>query len=118
VLMAFIMAVSSPIWFDWASPGTLIAWFLSSSGPYQIPLPQHMFFFLLLKHAPSVKTCTRGCLSCILGSWWRLAGSFDSFVGSVKILKHSCYAPGWVQDVETHYFIKVARTTTGSLSWR
>ena len=36
-----------------------------------------------------MKTSISWCLAFIPGSWYLLAGSFDIFVGSVKILKHS-----------------------------
>ena len=91
--IAVITATSSPIWLDWGSPRTLIVWFLLSSKLYQIPLLHCASFFPLLKHALSVQTFSRGCLSWVLGSCWCLAGLFDILVGSVNILKHSARSP-------------------------
>ncbi len=46
--IASMTATSSPTWFDWDSPGTLITWFFLSSGLYHIPLPLCTFIFPLL----------------------------------------------------------------------
>ena len=89
MLITAMIATSSPTWFDWDGPGTFMALFCSSAGPNQIPLPLCAFSFPLLKHAPSVKIVTCGCLSWVLGSWCRLAGLCDIFSGFGNILKHS-----------------------------
>ena len=54
--IAVIVAVSSPIWFDWCSPGTRIARFLWSFCPNHTPAPHLAFLLPLLKQAPSVYT--------------------------------------------------------------
>ena len=51
---ALSIAVSSPIWLDWDSPGTLIALFPGLLSFIQIPLPHLALALPLLVHDPSV----------------------------------------------------------------
>src|SRR5258708_5173683 len=85
--MATIVVASSPIWFDWAGPGTLKARFHGSLWPNHMPLLHFAFIFLLLVHALLVNTLVFWCLLSASFLWcW--AGNFDIFSGSVKIWKH------------------------------
>lgn len=51
---AAIIATSSPTWFDWATPGTLMARFLGFLCPNHTPLLLQAFCFPLFMHALSV----------------------------------------------------------------
>jgi hypothetical protein len=88
-LMAVIIAMISPIWFNCIFLGTFIAWFLSLSRLNHTLLPLCTSSLLLLKQALLVKIFTIGYLSCVLGFWSHLAGLLDILSGFVKILKHS-----------------------------
>jgi hypothetical protein len=89
VWIANIVAVSSPIWFDWFLPGILIARFLGSLSPNQIPAPHFAFSLPLLKHAPSVYTSTVSCRWLVPAIIVRFAGFLGVLPGSVKTRKHS-----------------------------
>ena len=82
-------AVSSPIWFDWRSPGTLIARLRWSFAPNHTPLPHFAFLLPLLKQAPSVYISIVSCLWLVASETCLCAGLREDLSGSVKSRKHS-----------------------------
>ena len=86
---AAIVAVSSPIWLDWWSPGTHNAMFLGLFCPNHMPLPHFAFLLPLLKQAPSVYTSVVSCLWLAPLDTSCCAGILDILSGSAKTQKHS-----------------------------
>ena len=64
--MAYRMAYSSPVWFDWMGPGTLMLVFLGSFSWNQMPLPAAAFDSPLFMQDPSVKIVTGGLVNSIV----------------------------------------------------
>ena len=89
MVAAVITAEISPIWLDWALPGTLIALFHSWFGLIQIPLPHFAFSFPLLKQAPSVYIAISWCVRLGPHGCNLSAGMLVALLGFVKMRKHS-----------------------------
>src|SRR5882672_5604640 len=54
MVRAFVIAISSPLWFVWEGPGILRAWFLVSSSIQKIPAPALALDVLPSRQEPSV----------------------------------------------------------------
>ena len=90
------IAASSPIWLDWALPGTRIALFDGLFFPNHIPLPHVASSFPFRRQQPSVYTVVWSiCWPCsLLRFLMRYAGSvMVVWFLLVRILKHSSSDP-------------------------
>lgn len=81
--------MSSPIWFEWLSPGTFSAMFIWWVSSIQTLLLHFAFFFLLFMQELSVKTLIFSFVRSIpCWRWWD-ARFIDIWSGFVKTQKHS-----------------------------